>query len=104
LLALLRHRDRDAIFLLLAAAMPQRWFYDTFILWLIPQTRRQILWTALISWAAGIWRWYHIPHAFTEVGRVSVICMYLPMLAVLLSRWIYGRGRVTSDPLHGSAT
>lgn len=104
LLALLRHRDRDAIFLLLAAAMPQRWFYDTFILWLIPQTRRQILWTALISWAAGIWRWYHIPHTFTEVGRVSVICMYLPMLAVLLSRWIYGRGRVTSDPLHGSAT
>jgi hypothetical protein len=86
LLALLRYRDKDAIFLLLAAAMPQRWFYDTLILWLIPQTRRQILWTVLISWGAGIWRWYHIPHTFTEVGRVSVICMYLPILGVILLR------------------
>ena len=86
LLALLRYRDKDALFLLLAAAMPQRWFYDTLILWLIPKTRRQILWTVLVSWVAGIWRWYHIPHSFIEVGRVSVLCMYLPMLMVILSR------------------
>lgn len=86
LLALLRYRDRDAIFLVLTAAMPQRWFYDAFILWLVPRTRRQILWTTLTSWAAGIWRWFYIPHNFTEVGRVSVICMYLPMLAVILLR------------------
>ncbi len=104
LLALLRYRDKDAIFLLLAAAMPQRWFYDTFILWLIPQTRRQILWTALISWAAGIWRWYHIPHTFNEVGRVSVICMYLPMLAVILSRWVHAKKQQTSGRLRNSAT
>jgi len=86
LLALLRYRDKDAVFLLLAAAMPQRWFYDTLILWLIPKSRKQILLTVGISWLAGIWRWYHIPHTFTEVGRVSVICMYLPMLAVILRR------------------
>lgn len=86
LLALMRYRDRHAMFLLLAAAMPQRWFYDTLVLWLIPRTRKQILWTVLASWIAGIWRWYHIPHTFTEVGRISVICMYLPMLVVLLTR------------------
>ena len=61
--------------------MPQRWFFDSFILWLIPQSRREIIWTVFFSWGAGIWRWYHIPHSFTEVGRYTVIFLYLPMLA-----------------------
>lgn len=56
LLALLRYRDRDAILLLLAACMPQRWFFDGFILWLIPKSRREILFTVLFSWGAGVWR------------------------------------------------
>jgi hypothetical protein len=86
LLALLRYRDRDARLLVLAALMPQRWFYDSFILWLIPQSRREIVWTVFFSWGAGIWRWYHIPHSFTEVGRCTVILLYLPMLAVVLLR------------------
>jgi hypothetical protein len=42
--------------------------------------------TVLISWAAGIWRWYHVPHSFTEVGRIAVIFLYLPMLAIVLFR------------------
>jgi len=86
LLALLRYRDRDAWLLLLAALMPQRWFFDSFILWLIPKSRRQIEWTVFFSWGAGIWRWYHIPHTFTQVGRWTVLFLYLPMLAVVLLR------------------
>lgn len=86
LLALLKYRDRDAWLLLLAALMPQRWFFDSFILWLIPRSRRQIVWTAFISWGAGIWRWYHIPHSFTQVGRWTVLLVYLPMMAVILFR------------------
>jgi hypothetical protein len=86
LLALLRYRDRDAILLLLSALMPQRWFFDSFILWLIPQSRREIVWTVFFSWGAGIWRWYHIPHSFTAVGRWTVMLFYLPMLAVVLLR------------------
>ena len=66
--------------------MPQRWFFDAFILWLIPKSRREILFTAALSWGAGIWRWYHIPHSFAEVGRLTVLFMYLPMLAVILLR------------------
>jgi hypothetical protein len=85
-LALLRHRDRDARLLLLSAIMPQRWFFDSFILWLIPQSRREIVWTVFFSWGAGIWRWYHIPHTFTEVGRCTVILFYLPMLVAVLRR------------------
>jgi len=86
LLALLRYRDRDALLLLFSALMPQRWFFDSFILWLIPRSRREIIWTVFLSWGAGIWRWYHIPHSFTEVGRWTVIFLYLPMLAVVLGR------------------
>ncbi len=86
LLALLCYRDRDAILLLLAACMPQRWFFDSFILWLIPKSRREILGTVFFSWGAGIWRWYHVPHSFTQVGRWTVVLIYLPMLAVVLWR------------------
>jgi hypothetical protein len=86
LLALFRYRNRDAWLLLLAAVMPQRWFFDSFTLWLIPKSRREIIPTAALSWGAGIWRWYHLPASFTEVGRVAVIFLYLPMLAVVLLR------------------
>ena len=54
LLALWRYRDRDAILLLVAACMPQRWFFDSFILWLIPKSRREIIWTVFFSWGAGL--------------------------------------------------
>lgn len=86
LLALFRYRDRDAWLLLLAACMPQRWFFDSFILWLIPKSRREIVWTVFFSWGAGIWRWYHFPQSFTQVGRWTVIFLFLPMLAVVLLR------------------
>lgn len=89
LLALLRYRDRDAILLVLTACMPQRWFFDALILWLIPKTRREIVITVFFSWCAGMWRYYHPPHSFTEVGRLVVIFIYLPMLAIALLR---GRG------------
>ncbi len=89
LLALLRYRDRDAVLLLLAACMPQRWFYDGFLLWLIPKTRREIVWTVFFSWGVGIWRWYHIPHSWPEVGRWTVVFIYLPMLVVVLCRRKY---------------
>jgi hypothetical protein len=86
MLALFRYRNRDAILLFLAAGMPQRWFFDSFILWLIPKSRREILATVFFSWGAGLWRWYHVPHSFTEVGRWTVVFLYLPMLIVVLAR------------------
>ena len=100
LFALLCYRDRDARLLLLASVMPQRWFFDSFILWLIPQSRREIIWTVFFSWGAGIWRWYHIPHSFTEVGRWTVVFLYLPMLAVVLLRMRKPSTRTATLPLH----
>jgi len=89
-LALLRYRDKDSQLLFLMALMPQRWFYDAFILWLIPKTRRELVWTVFASWGAGIWRWYHIPHSETQVGSWTVLFMYLPMLWVVLARRFSG--------------
>ena len=86
LLALFAHRDTDTQLFLLAAIFPQRWFFDSFILWLIPKSRRELVWTVFFSWGAGIWRWYHIPHSSSEVGRWTVVFLYLPMVAVLLLR------------------
>jgi hypothetical protein len=97
LLTLLRYRDRDAQLLFISALMPQRWFFDSFILWLIPQSRREIVWTVFFSWGAGIWRWYHIPSSFAEVGRYTVIFLYLPILAVVLLRKPEGKTRVTDS-------
>jgi len=85
-LALFRYKDRDTWFLFLAALMPQRWFYDAFILWLIPKSRREIIWTAFISWGAGFLRWYYMPQSTTQIGRWIVFFFYLPMLAVVLAR------------------
>lgn len=86
LLALLRYRDRDAWLLFLTSLMPQRWFFDSFILWLIPKSRRAILFTVALSWCAGIWRAYHPPTSFNQVGRWIVLSNYLPMLAIVLFR------------------
>jgi hypothetical protein len=85
-LALFRYRIRDARLLLLMAIAPQRWFYDMLILWLIPKSRRELYATVVLSWGAGIWRWYHQPTSFTEVGRIAVLFLYLPMLIVVLLR------------------
>ena len=91
LLALFRYRDPDAVLFLLTALLPQRWFFDTLILWLIPKTRKRDSMDGVLSWGAGLWRWYHIPHSFAEVGRIVVCFIYLPMLAVLLLRQFSAR-------------
>jgi hypothetical protein len=85
-LALWRWRDRDALLLFLACVLPQRWFYDSFLLWLIPKTRRSILATVACSWVVGLWRWYHIPHTWQQVGLWCVLGFYVPMLVVVLLR------------------
>lgn len=86
LLALKRRHDPDARLLLLASVFPQRWLYDAFILWLIPKTRREFLYTALASWIAWVWRIFHMPTSTIELGLMCVLCFYLPMLLIVLRR------------------
>jgi hypothetical protein len=86
LLAAIRFRDADARLLLLASLVPQRWFYDPMILFLIPKTRRELVFTVGISWMLGVWRWFHPPQSMSQVGLWTVLGVYLPMLAVVLLR------------------
>jgi len=85
LLVLARRKDPDAAFLFLTALLPQRWFYDAFVLWLIPKTRQEILATAFLSWVPALLRWYHMP-TNVELGQWTVLWFYLPMLFVILLR------------------
>ena len=95
-LALFRWRDRDAWLLFLSCLVPQRWFYDSFLLWLIPKTRRSILGTVACSWAIGLWRWYHIPHTMQQIGHWSVLGFYIPMLVVVLMRARHSQATATA--------
>jgi uncharacterized membrane protein YfhO len=99
LLSLSRFRDKDARLLLITACMPQRWFYDAFILWLIPKSRREVLFTAAISWGAGILRWYHQPHSMHQIGLWTDLFIYLPMLVVVLAR-SFSEKRVEAAAAH----
>jgi hypothetical protein len=87
LLSLVAYRERDAQFLFLSSIFPQRWFYDAFTLWLIPKSRRELVYTVGISWVLGVLRWYHGPRSMQEVGRWTVALIFVPMLAVVLLRW-----------------
>jgi|SRR5215204_2219705 len=86
LLALLRWRGRDARLLLLMALTPQRWFYDSLILWLIPRTRKEMVCTIVLSWFAGAWRVFSDSWPIPRVGLMAVLFYYLPMLVVVLAR------------------
>ena len=85
-LALFQCRNSDARLLFLASLVPQRWFYDQFILFLIPKTRRELVYTIGASWVPAVWRWNHYPRSMSEVGFWSVVWVFLPMLAVVLLR------------------
>lgn len=86
LLAIKRRHQSDARYLLIASLFPQRWFYDALILWLIPKTRKEFLFAALISWLGYIWRIYQMPSNNVERGVVCVFFLYLPMLLIVLRR------------------
>ena len=95
LLALLRWRDDQARFLLLMAAVPQRLFYDVFVLWLIPQTARQVLVLAGLSWIV-YFGWFFWPAGGMAL---AVALLYLPALALVLwpRRASSAAGRVVTD-------
>jgi hypothetical protein len=86
LFAFKRWRNPDARFLLLASLFPQRWFYDALILWLIPKTRKELLYTAVFSWLAYVWLLLPEQNKFIGRGSACVIAFHLPMLVTILRR------------------
>jgi hypothetical protein len=80
LLALTRWRDERARVVLAMAAVPQRLWYDSFLLWLVPRTPRQMLLLAGLSWGS-YFAWYFVP-TFGLVWHLTLV--YLPVLAMVL--------------------
>lgn len=98
LLALYCRRDPDSHLLLLSALAPQHWFYDSFMLWLIPRNRQEMLATIFLSWGAGLTRWFFMPHSWDEVARWSVLWIYLPMLGIILLRRVQAKAAPAQSP------
>ena len=82
LLALLAWRQPGARLLLLMAAVPQRMFYDQFVLWLIPDTLRELLFLNYTAWLAWGLRTYL--HADWRLW--VIVGFYFPALSLVLFR------------------
>jgi hypothetical protein len=91
LIALMWRNHRDAQMLLLMAMVPQRFFYDQLPLWLIPKRRPEFVATVFLSWGAFGWKMFSGPVTAHQVGVCAVLCVYLPMLAVIVARSITER-------------
>ena len=85
----------DARFLISMALVPQRWFYDALLLWLVPETIAEFVITGALSWGAALLtppvRNIH------QVATLSVCFNYLPMLGVVLVRRAAASGWGWSD-------
>jgi hypothetical protein len=78
LLAALRWRAERPRLLLLLALTPQRLFYDPLLVWLIPQSRRDLLLMAVASWLC-YFGWVFMP----QLGMTWVVLgIYLPALGL----------------------
>ena len=76
------HSKRARVFLLLSIFPQQIFFYDQLLLWLLPETRREMLLLNLVSWPAFFLAY---KFGFLQYGPIfSVIFMYIPMLIMIL--------------------
>jgi hypothetical protein len=80
-------RDADWQFLLTMAAVPQRFFYDAFPLWLIPNTGRELAFMSGCSWISFAYLFRIMPHeTFQQVWHCCVLFTYLPAFLILIRR------------------
>jgi hypothetical protein len=93
LLVLFRWRQKESWLLLLSAVLPSHAPYDAFILWLIPRTAQEVLFTSLISWGLIVCRFMLVDQMHIRtLGALVVLFCYLPMVAVLLLRGSKAKG------------
>jgi hypothetical protein len=80
-------KRRDVQLLLVMAIMPQRWFYDTLLLWLVPETEKEYLWLSGISWVGGIY-WFHLlpDLVYENVWVLMVATCYAPAMLIIVHR------------------
>jgi hypothetical protein len=75
------------------AITPQRFIYDQLLLFIVPRTRRQMLFLLVSSWAGaltGIYTGWWNPASGVQpliMWRVTVLTHHLPALAILVFEW-----------------
>lgn len=80
LFGLVRYKEKPVQYLLLLSLMPQRLFYDVFLLWYVVETKTMLLLMAVLSWLL-YFVWFFVP----ALGQqLVVILLYLPALAYVL--------------------
>ncbi|MEO8596865.1 MAG: hypothetical protein ABI759_26330 [Candidatus Solibacter sp.] len=86
LLVVLRWARHDAgsRWLLLMGVIPQRWYYDAFLLWLIPETTAELVAAGVLSWGAFLAT--PATRTIQQVALISTVFNYLPMLGIVLVR------------------
>jgi hypothetical protein len=98
-LALLRWRSESARYLILCALAPLRSFYDYLLLFVLPQTSRQLIALVICSWLA-YFAWFFMP-AIDAVVFIFIF-LYLPCLVWVL-RGAVRQIHPTTDPQQGDA-
>jgi len=81
--SLCNYRSWSAAFLLICSIMPQKIYYDTLILWLIPETKGGLVFTVALSWIPAIFR-----NVFptVEAARIFIVVfIYLPMCFLVIT-------------------
>lgn len=72
------------LFLLLTLTPQHLFFYDQLLLWLLPQTRNQMLLLTLTSWMAFLYIYQTETLTFWDSAPYILALMYLPALLIVL--------------------
>jgi hypothetical protein len=98
-LALLRWRSEAARYLVLCALAPLRAFYDYLLLFVLPQTPRQLITLVIGSWIA-YFGWFFMPAI--DAAMPIFIFLYLPCLVWVLRERVQ-QIHPTTNPEQGDA-
>jgi hypothetical protein len=81
LLSLIRWRDPRVRFFFLMSLVPQRGFYDALLLWVLPDSPRQLVLLSATSWIGFIGAFsFHL-----NAPLLVLLTIYFPMLAMILA-------------------
>jgi hypothetical protein len=86
LLSVLNWRDPKARLLLFMSLVPQRMFYDQLPLWLLPDSKKQMVLLNLFSWLGFYLFFFHFQSSWNWQFWI-VISIYIPSLLIVLKKF-----------------
>jgi hypothetical protein len=96
LLSILNWRDPKARLLLFMSLVPQRMFYDQLPLWLLPDSKKQMVLLNLFSWLGFYLFFFHFQSSWNWQFWI-VISIYIPSLLMVLKKFYSSKKFVILD-------